>query len=68
LNWDSNKSLKKNGIKNNPLEILKKIPSEEKKRGQKMYRQVIEETRAHLVDSGQVIGLSKRYFQSQQSI
>jgi hypothetical protein len=53
------------GIRTNPLNILKKTPSEEKKRGRKPYLQVIEETGAHLVDSGQVIGLPEIYFHSQ---
>jgi hypothetical protein len=55
------------GIKTNPLKILKKILVEEKKRGQKPYKKIIKETRAHLVDSRQMLGLPERYFQPQPS-
>jgi len=53
-------------IKTNPMKILKKIANEGKIRGKKPYSQVIEETRAHLVDSGQVVGLSERYLKTQK--
>jgi hypothetical protein len=46
-------------VNNKPLKIPKENPSDENKRGRKLYRQVIEETWAHLVDLGQVIALSE---------
>jgi hypothetical protein len=54
------------GIKTKPLKILKKSSNEEKRRGRKPYSQVIKETGAHLVDSGQVLELLEKYFKTQQ--
>jgi hypothetical protein len=53
------------GVKTKTLNILKKSTNEEKRRGRKPYSQVIEETGAHLVDLGQVVGLPERYFKTQ---
>jgi hypothetical protein len=54
------------GIKTKPLNILNESYNEEKRRGKKPYIQVIKETGAHLVDTGQVVGLSEKYFKNHQ--
>jgi len=50
------------GIKTNPLKPPKKLSRGEKRRGRKSYSQKIEETRALMVDSGQVVCLPDNYF------
>jgi hypothetical protein len=50
------------GINTNPLKSPKKLLGEEKIIGQKPYRQNIEETRALMVYSGQVVYLLDNYF------
>jgi hypothetical protein len=50
------------GIKSNPLKNSKKSGGEEKKKGRKPHKQVLEETWALLIDSIQVVGLPNKYF------
>jgi hypothetical protein len=52
------------GVKTKTLKILKTSTNEEKIRGRNPYSQVIEETGAHLEDSGQVVGLPEIYFKT----
>jgi hypothetical protein len=55
-------SLRNLVIKSNPMNIPKKQGGEEKKRGHKTHKQVLEETRSLLIYSGQVVGLPDKYF------